>query len=150
MTGERCAVLHAGADGQRIDALAAPDQALDLVPVDTAVLAFGEGNHARLRDSDAKPQRDAFGGGFDFAKDADRLRESIGVADDADMGPHRLAQSGLEIFFRRRRMLLRGGCDGIRRLPVKAADIVGDARGIDHGFQQRVGGETVGAMRAGG
>ena len=46
-------------------------------------------------------------------------------------------------------LVCRRGRQAGRRRDAVALDVLGDARGIDHGFEQRVRGEPVGAMRAG-
>jgi hypothetical protein len=55
-------VLHAGADGQRIDPFAIAHDRFHRRRIDAARIILGEGGDARFGDGDAETQSDALGG----------------------------------------------------------------------------------------
>jgi hypothetical protein len=92
---------------------------------------------------------------FDVAKDGDRLFQARGIANDADVLAHGLAQAVDERAARARAVAVDGGyrlqigaCGGAA-IASKMANVGRDACGEHHGLEQRVGGEPVGAVQAG-
>jgi len=88
---------------------------------------------------------------FERSEAVHGLRKTVTVTDHADMRAHRRAQPlhdrGIRCAAARRHQCV--GKAGSRG-DGAAGDVVGDACGVDHGLQQRIRGEAVGAMRTGG